>query len=382
MELAEKAAELGAEVFVVDDGWFDGRDHDNAGLGDWIADSKKFPNGLHPLITRVNALGMRFGLWVEPEMVNPDSKLYRAHPDWVYHFRQRSRTQWRNQLVLNLARDDVRDWMLATLDGLLSEHNIEFIKWDMNRHVSEPGWPDQAGENPERIWLDHVNHLYEIIDELRHRHPQVAFESCAGGGGRVDLGILARVDQVWPSDNTDAFDRLFIQEGFSYAYAPRFMMCWVTDCPNFLTQRMVPLSYRFHVAMSGSLSIGGDLSRWTPQELEEAQSFIVTYKQIRSTVQNGLLYRLRSPRKGHVTASQYLARDGSEIVVFVWGNSPQFGETRVPLVLHGLTRDSHYTDTVSRVMYSGAYLMYHGLPVNLVGDFDSHMIHLVSETST
>ncbi|GAC1642148.1 MAG: hypothetical protein NVS4B9_34390 [Ktedonobacteraceae bacterium] len=206
MQLAEKAAALGVEVFVVDDGWFGARSNDYAGLGDWTVNLEKFPRGLNPLIARVNALEMRFGLWVEPEMVNPDSELYRAHPDWVYHFRHRSRTVGRNQLVLNLARDDVRAWVLATLDRLLSEQNIEFIKWDMNRFFAEPGWPDEVGRNPERVWLDHVRNLYGIIDELRRRHPRVMFEACAGGGGRVDLGILSRVEQVWPSDNTDALD--------------------------------------------------------------------------------------------------------------------------------------------------------------------------------
>ncbi|HZU02975.1 MAG TPA: alpha-galactosidase, partial [Ktedonobacteraceae bacterium] len=342
IELAEKAAQLGVEVFVVDDGWFHLRNNDHAGLGDWTADPEKFPHGLTPLITQVNALGMRFGLWVEPEMVNPDSDLYRAHPDWVYHFRHRSRTEWRNQLVLNLARDDVREWMFTTLDTLLSQHNIEFIKWDLNRHFSEPGWPNEAERNPERIWLDHVRNLYWVLDELRRRHPNVAFESCSGGGGRVDLGILPRVEQVWPSDNTDALDRLRIQEGFSYAYTPRVMMCWVTDCPNFVTKRTVPLSYRFHVAMAGSLGIGGDLSEWTAQELEEARDFIATYKRVRSTIQNGLLYRLRSPRIGRVAASQYVAQDGSEVVVFACGHSQQFGETQVSLPLYGLEEEAHY----------------------------------------
>lgn len=375
--LAEKAAWLGVEVFVIDDGWFGARNDDYAGLGDWTVNPEKFPHGLNPLIARVNALGMRFGLWVEPEMVNPDSHLYRAHPDWVYHFRHRSRTEGRNQLVLNLARDDVREWMVATLDSLLSEHNIEFVKWDMNRSFSEPGWPDEADRNPERIWLEHVRNLYWILDELRLRHPQVAFESCAGGGGRVDLGILSRVEQVWPSDNTDALDRLRIQEGFSYAYAPRVMMCWVTDCPNFVTKRTVPLRYRFHVAMAGSLGIGGDLSQWAPQELEEARGFIATYKRVRPVIQNGLLYRLRSPRAGSVAASQYVARDGSEVVVFTWGHSQQFGETQGSLLLRGLEEEAHYAEAMCGATYSGAYLAQKGLPVNLVGDFDSHMVHLV-----
>lgn len=377
MKLAETAAEMGIEVFVIDDGWFGERHDDYRGLGDWTVNPQKFPRGLNPLIERVNDLGMRFGVWVEPEMVNVDSDLYRAHPDWVYHFHNRSRTEGRNQLVLNLARDDVRDWMLTTLDTLLSQHNIEFIKWDMNRSVSEPGWPEEVGRNPERIWLDHVRNLYWVLDELRRRHPNVAFESCSGGGGRVDLGILSRTEQAWTSDNTDAFDRLRIQEGFSYGYAPRVMMCWVTDCPNFLTKRTVSLSYRFHVAMAGSLGIGGDLSHWTPQEREEAREFIATYKRLRSTIQNGLLYRLRSPRDGKFAASQYVAQDGSEVVVFAWGHSQQFGETRVTLLLQGLQEDDYYLDPVSSFTYNGAYLMRYGLPINLMGDFDSRMIHLV-----
>ncbi len=377
MELAEKAAALGIEVFVMDDGWFGERAHDRAGLGDWTVNRTKFPRGLNPLIERVNALGMRFGLWVEPEMVNPDSDLYRAHPDWVYHFHNRKRTESRNQLVLNLARPDVRDWMFSTLDTLLSEHNIEFIKWDMNRSISEPGWPAESAGNPERVWLAHVQNLYWVFDALRRKHPNVAFESCSGGGGRIDLGILSRVEQVWTSDNTDALDRLRIQEGFSYAYTPRAMMCWVTDCPNYLTGRSVPLRYRFHVAMAGSLGIGGDLSHWTPEELEQARGFIETYKRVRPIVQNGKLYRLRSPRSGQVTASQYAAQDGSEVVIFAWGHSQQFGERLIMLQLCGLEVDAHYVEGVSGRSYTGSYLMRYGLEAKLVGDFDSQMFHLV-----
>jgi alpha-galactosidase len=159
------------------------------------------------------------------------------------------------------------------------------------------------------------------------------------------------------------------------------MMCWVTDCPNFVTKRTVPLSYRFHVAMAGSLGIGGDLSRWTPQELEEARGFIATYKRVRPVIQNGQLYRLRSPRVGRFAASQYAAQDGSEVVVFAWGHSQQFGETQVALPLDGLEEEAHYADAISGAAYSGAYLARKGLAVNLVGDFDSSMVHLVRTTS-
>ena len=189
--LAELAAGIGVELFVVDDGWFMGRGDDRAGLGDWTVDPSKFPAGLSALIRRVKRLGMGFGIWIEPEMVNPDSDLYRRHPDWVYHFANRSLTERRHQLVLNLAREDVADFVFTTLDGLLSEHPIDFVKWDMNRHFSEPGWPGQVGHNPERAWVGHVEHVYTILDRIHTAHPHVQFESCSGGGGRVDLGILS-----------------------------------------------------------------------------------------------------------------------------------------------------------------------------------------------
>ncbi|WP_448659109.1 alpha-galactosidase [Sphingomonas sp. CJ99] len=217
MAIAERAARIGVERFVMDDGWFGARDSDKAGLGDWTANPAKFPKGLTPLITKVKALGMDFGLWVEPEMVNPDSDLYRAHPDWVIAMPGRPRTESRNQLVLNLAREDVRQHLLTVLDALVSQHDIAFLKWDHNRHWSEPGWLGAAPEDQQRLYVDYVHGLYWILAELRRRHPHLEIESCAGGGGRVDLGILRFAEGVWPSDNTDPFDRLFIQDGFTQA---------------------------------------------------------------------------------------------------------------------------------------------------------------------
>lgn len=182
-KLAEVAAKMGIELFVMDDGWFHDRNLDNAGLGDWWPDAKKFPRGLQPLIKRVNDLGMEFGLWVEPEMVNPDSDLYRAHPDWVIHFPNRARTEGRNQLILNVGRSDVQDYLIAILDKLLTENNIGFIKWDMNRNVSEPGWPDLQTDQRE-IWVRYVQGVYRVWQTLRDRHPNVVWQSCSGGGGR------------------------------------------------------------------------------------------------------------------------------------------------------------------------------------------------------
>jgi alpha-galactosidase len=377
LRLAELAARLGIECFAVDDGWFGGRDHDRAGLGDWTVNREKFPRGLGPLIEGVNDLGMRFGLWIEPEMVNPDSDLYRAHPDWVYHFAGRTRSQHRNQLVLNLARPDVAEWVFATLDRLLSQNHIEFVKWDMNRPFSEPGWPAQAGHDPERVWTDHVRSLYALIDGLRAAHPGVEFESCSGGGGRVDLGILRRVEQVWPSDNTDAWDRVKIQEGFTQAYSPQVMMAWVTDSPNWLTGRELPLSFRFHVAMAGALGVGGDLLRWTDAELAEAADLIAAYKDIRPVIQRGRLYRLASVLDGPFGASEYVA--GDDVVVLGWWGPQQCGVRPGRIRLADLDAGARYRDTGSGQQHWGSALMAEGLtlPDETASTFGSTLVRLV-----
>ena len=272
-QLADKAARIGVELFVMDDGWFGQRNDDHAGLGDWTVNPQKFPNGLKGLIDYVNGLGMKFGLWVEPEMVNPNSDLYRAHPDWAMHFNDRPRSEARNQLILNMARDDVRDHIFGVLDKLVSENHIEFLKWDMNRHFGEPGWPEVPVAEQKEIWVKYVDNVYDIIDRLRAKHPGLEIESCSGGGGRLDLGILKRVDEVWTSDNTEAFDRLRIQEGFTNAYAPKVMMAWVTDVPN-LNGRSTPLKYRFLVAMQGSLGIGSNLNHWTDADFALASRMV------------------------------------------------------------------------------------------------------------
>jgi alpha-galactosidase len=377
-QLAELAADLGVELFVVDDGWFAGRGSDRAGLGDWRPDPVKFPSGLEPLIKRVNELGMRFGLWVEPEMTNPDSDLYRAHPDWIYHFTGRPLVFQRNQLVLNLARPDVASWVFSTLDALLSENNIEFIKWDMNRPFADPGWP--SGEDTQRIWVDHVRNLYSIFDRLRAAHPRVEFESCCGGGGRADLGIMRRVEQFWTSDNTDAWDRVAIQEGFTQAYTPQAMMAWVTDSPNGLTGRQLPLSFRFHVAMAGSLGIGGDLVSWDPAELAEAAGLVAEYKQIREVVQRGRLYRLASARRDGIGASQYV-HDG-EVVVLAWWGPDQCGPGLPRLRLAGLEPTACYRDLRSGTSHDGAVLMRAGLalPAGPGFGFGSALVRLVRDS--
>jgi len=381
--LAEKAAKIGVERFVMDDGWFGARNNDHAGLGDWTVNPKKFPNGLQPLIRFVNGLGMDFGIWVEPEMVNPDSDLYRKHPDWVMNFPGRPRTEARNQLILNMARDDVKEYTLGWLDKLVTENNIAFLKWDMNRNFSEPGWPEAGPANEKKIWVKYTNNVYEIIDRLRARHPKLEIESCSGGGGRVDLGIMKRTDEVWTSDNTEAFDRLRIQEGFSYAYPAQVMMAWVTDVPN-MNGRSTPLQYRFLVAMMGSLGIGNNLNKWTGEDFTLATKMIAYYKTIRPTVQQGALYRLLSPREGEMTANQYVSQDGKQSVLFAFLHSQQYGRPAARIRLRGLDDRGVYRvkpvdgrKLVEKLeTASGAYLQNQGLNINLTGDYDSTSILL------
>ena len=377
-ELAKKAASLGVELFVLDDGWFGERNDDRAGLGDWYVNKKKFPHDLTSLISYVNELGMNFGLWVEPEMVNKNSKLYHLHPDWVYHFPNRPRSESRNQLVLNLAKKEVVEYIYDFMNTLLGTYNIKFIKWDMNRPFSEPGWPEALKPQQQEIWVRHVQGLYQILDRLRRKYPEVIFESCSGGGGRVDLGILQRTDQVWISDNTDAFDRLKIQEGFSYAYAPKIMMSWVTDSPSWLNHRKLSLDYRFNVAMMGSLGIGGNLNNWSKNEIKLAKEKVIQYKKIREIIQHGDQYRLLATWKGNLVAVEYVNKEKDIVVLFVFLHSQQFGEKVLPIKLKGLISDDlyQYQDGNKKITLSGKALKEIGLKVNLKGDFDSKLIIL------
>ncbi|MCH7230522.1 alpha-galactosidase [Glycomyces sp. L485] len=371
--LADKAAAMGCELFVMDDGWFGARTHDGAGLGDWTPNPDRFPKGLGPLIEHVHGLGMRFGIWVEPEMVNPDSDLYRAHPDWVYHQPHRRRTEMRNQLVLNIARTDVRAWMEDRLDRLLTENEIDFVKWDMNRSFTEAGWP--GAEHPDDLWEGHTRNLYRVIDAIREKHPHVRIESCASGGGRVDFGILGRTDQVWTSDNTDAVDRIDIQEGFAQVYPARVMGTWVTDSPNPFTRREVPLDFRFHVAMAGVLAVGGDLEAWSESELERGAELVAAYKEVRPTVQHG---RRTTLRAGEVRGAQF--RLGDEVAVLAWRRGRSFGHDDPPLRLHGLDPAARYREAGTDRVHHGAVLAAHGLHLRLApDDYASAAIRLVKE---
>ena len=385
MALAEKAASIGVDRFVMDDGWFGQRKDDHAGLGDWYVNPAKFPHGLKPLIDKVHALGMDFGLWVEPEMVNPDSDLYRKHPDWVLHFPGRPRSEQRNQIVLNLARNDVRDYVEAFLDKLLTENDIAFLKWDYNRNWSEPGWDQVPADEQRRVYVEFVRHLYAILADLRRKHPTIEIESCSGGGGRVDLGILRFTDEVWPSDNTDPFDRLTIQDGFTYAYTPQIMMAWVTDSPHWLDGRTTSLTYRMLSSMQGSLGIGANLNRWTAADFAAAKRLVAVYHAVQATIVHGNLYRLISPRNNSpFSSTETVSPEENQAVVFAFTHSTQEGRRFPSLQLQGLNPDAQYklgwiegkAEAGTPEVASGRWWMNHGLRLDLRGDFQAAAFRL------
>ena len=308
---------------------------------------------------------MKFGLWVEPEMVNPDSDLYRAHPDWVLHWPGRPRREIRNQLVLDLGRREVREHLFRQLDTLVRENEVDFLKWDMNRALTEAG--SVAGAE---IFQLHADAIYEIIDRLRARHRRLRIESCSGGGSRVDYGILQRTDQVWTSDNTDAHDRLAIQEGYSLAYPLRAMMCWVTHGDNHQTGRRSTLDFRFDVAMRGGLGIGSTIDRLDVKELAAYRAKISFYKKIRAVVQNGDLYRLL-PLDTRTGATVWLtvAPDRRAAVYSAIFADQPLGLTPARPPLRGLNPQLRYRVTDERGetlgKFPGAQLLTLGLPHDL-----------------
>lgn len=362
LALARRAAELGVELFVVDDGWFGARTDDHAGLGDWVVDRAKFPEGLAPLVDEVHRLGMRFGIWLEPEMVNPDSDLYRAHPDWVLHLPGREPTMSRDQLVLNFARAEVRDGVLAQLRRLLTDHRIDFVKWDHNRPLTEVGWPQAPPERRREVWVRHVRGVYEVIDRLRAEFGDLMIETCAGGGGRADLGILGRTDLAQVSDNTDPADRLRIQYGFTRAYSPRAMVGWVADTPEPTTGRDSPLDFRFHVAMQGVIGISGDILAWREEDRVRAAELIAEYKRLRPTIHGGEQHWLAPPSDTEPCAVQYVSPDRTETVVFVYQVRGVVGEGPRRIRPRGLAPHRRYRRAADGAVSTGAALMSAGLP--------------------
>jgi len=304
-DLASRASALGAERFVLDDGWFIGRDDDTAGLGDWYVDKKYYPQGLAPLIDHVKAVGLEFGLWFEPEMVNPNSNLFRAHPDWILGTPPNPQIGFRNQLVLDLSRQAVFDYLFERIDSLLTEYDISYIKWDMNRDLNHPG---DANGKPAVHNQTHA--FYQLLAKLKSAHPGVEIESCASGGGRADYGVLAHTDRIWTSDSNDALERLKIQKGFSYFFPAELMGSHVGPRDCHITHRNINMAMRASVTLFGHMGMEMDLRELTDEETVELKAMIELYKKHRQLVHSGDLFRLELPDYMHGLG--IVAQDKSE----------------------------------------------------------------------
>lgn len=372
--IAKEASNLGMELFVLDDGWFGKRNNDDCSLGDWFVNEEKIKGGLGKLSKEINDMGLQFGLWFEPEMVCPVSELYEKHPDWCIHIPGRTRSEARMQLILDLSRDDVCDYIIETLSKVLSSASISYVKWDMNRNMTEIGSaklpPERQRELPHRYMLG----LYRIMEELTTAFPHILFESCSGGGGRFDPGMLYYMPQTWTSDNTDAIERLKIQYGTSLVYPNVSMGCHVSAIPNHQVHRMTPLNTRGVVAMSGNFGYELDITKLSDEEKEMIKEQIKNYKEIRETIQFGDYYRLSSPFEDNDVAWMFVSKDKKEVVVSFVRQSALPHPKFESLKLVGLEEDASYEVVGENKVFGGDELMYVGLNVpQLVGDYAAKM---------
>ena len=373
LEIAEVGREVGIELFVLDDGWFGKRDDDRSSLGDWFVDKEKLPNGLNHLASDVNAKGMKFGLWFEPEMISVDSDLYREHPDWCLHVPDRTRSESRNQLILDFSRDDVCKEITKRVSNILASAPITYVKWDMNRNMTEIGSAvlpaDRQRETAHRYMLG----LYKVMEEITTSFPHILFESCSGGGGRFDPGMLYYMPQIWTSDNTDAVSRLKIQYGTSLVYPIVSMGAHVSAVPNHQVDRSTSMKMRGDVAMSGNLGYELDLTKLTNEEKEIVKEQVSAYKEIRSLIQFGEFYRLMSPFEGNQTAWMFTNKDKSEVIVYYFRVLAEPAAPMTFLRLKGIDVTKQYEHIGTNNIYGGDELAYAGLsiPIELKGDFQS-----------
>ncbi len=422
LEIARRAREIEVELFVLDDGWFGKRDQDNCSLGDWVVDRRKLPGGIDGLARKINEMGLKFGLWFEPEMVSPDSDLYRAHPDWCLHVEGRARSEARQQLILDLSRREVQDYIIEAVSAVLRSAPISYVKWDMNRNsrarsearqqlildlsrrevqdyiieavsavlrsapISYVKWDMNrnmteafnctlpAGrkmETQHRYMLG----LYRVLDEIVSAFPDVLFESCSGGGGRFDAGMLYYMPQTWTSDDTDPMERLKIQYGTSMAYPPSAMGAHVSASPNHQTARVSSMRTRGEVAIGGNFGFELDLSKLSPEDLATAKELVREVKAIRQTVQQGVFTRLCSPFEENFAAWQFISPDGEQAVLCAYRRLAQPDGPVKRFTLRDLAPDALYRDEQSGTVYPGAVLMHAGLPVQFDwGDYQSRVI--------
>lgn len=378
LPIARQAAALGVEMLVLDDGWFGKRDDDYSGLGDWYVNEDKMGGTLSNLVKEINGMGLKFGIWVEPEMVSEDSGLYRAHPDWALTIPGRKPCRGRYQLVLDLSRADVRDYIFVMLKQVLNSANIEYVKWDMNRSMCDIYSALAGKEHQGEIYHRCMLGVYDLLERFVTEFPDILLEGCSGGGGRFDPAMLYYSPQIWCSDDTDAIERLEIQYGTSFFYPVSAVGSHVSASPNHQTGRSTPVETRAVVAMAGSFGYELDLNLLTEEEKEAVKRQIADFKRYYDVIQNGTYYRLLSPYgKQHVTAWQSVSEDRSESLVSVVCTHVRANLADVCIRLRGLDEKKSYRIEGDDRVYTGSALMYGGLTIpGLHGDCPSRRLYV------
>jgi len=371
LSIARQASELGIEMLVLDDGWFGSRDSDNAGLGDWFVNTDKLKGGLTDLVTGINGLGMKFGIWIEPEMVNEDSRLYREHPDWALTIPGRKPCRSRNQLVLDMSRSEVRDYVFDSIAAVLKSANVEYVKWDMNRSICDVYSAVLPKERQGEVYHRYVLGIYDLMERFTSSFPNILFEGCSGGGGRFDPAILYYSPQIWCSDDTDGIERLEIQYGTSFFYPISAVGSHVSAIPNHQTGRRTQLATRGVVAMAGSFGYEMDLNLLTEDEKEAVKAQVEDYKKYYDLIHNGDYYRLASPQgDSGFTAWQFVSGDKTRtllnlVITHVRANAPDLW-----FKLRGLDPEKRYRLEEDGRIYSGSALMNAGISIPMImGDY-------------
>ena len=384
LDIAKLASQYGIEMLVMDDGWFGHRNDDSTSLGDWFVNEKKLPGGLNYLVDEVNKLGMKFGIWMEPEMISPDSELYKEHPDWAIAVKGRTGTLSRNQYVLDFSRKDVRDCIYEKIRAILSSANIEYVKWDMNRQLTDLGSlalpADRQGELSHRYVLG----VYEMQERLTRDFPDLLLENCSGGGARFDPGMLYYSPQIWCSDDTDAIERLGIQEGTALIYPLSAMGAHVSDCPNHTVGRNTPFKTRGEVALAGTFGYELDITKIAKEEQEQIPQQTAMYHKYNDLVREGDYYRIASYRENHFyDCYMVVSKDKKEaLVTFVTVHArPNYHSLKVRL--QGLNPNLDYRlegEMENECVYGGDLLMNAGMLVpSEQGDYRSYLYHFVAD---
>ena len=374
VKLAENAAELGIDMVVMDDGWFGRRDDDNSGLGDWQVNEQKLGCTLGELIKRINQAGVKFGIWIEPEMVSEDSRLYRAHPDWAIQIPGRKPIRSRNQLVLDFSREEVRNYIFNQICEVLNQGNVEYVKWDMNRSLSDIC---SAITDCGKVTYDYVLGVYDFLEKLIQKYPDILIEGCSGGGGRFDAGMMYYTPQIWCSDNTDAMDRVKIQYGTSFFYPASVVGSHVSAVPNHQTGRKTALHTRGITAMAGTFGYELDLGKLSGEEKEEIKAQIQQYKKYAGLIQQGDYYRLSNPYEEEMAAWMFVSQNKETALMSIVMQEIHGNMTVSYVRLKGLKENAVYENVQTKEKYYGSALMNGGLPLPLTqAEYQAYQIEL------